>query len=121
MKQRSFTKFENALRPEYRDMVNNAESTEDVRKFFGYTVRKLFDQVFEGKVDFDHEDVLLDASGESGYRLSERLRAHPELATIWEESDLDDILQRFAQSARHRFIHLSKNPNKTQASVFRAS
>ena len=41
-RQLSFSKYEQELRPELRQNLNIAESTEDVKKFFVYTIQKLF-------------------------------------------------------------------------------
>jgi len=40
-KQISFTKQENELLPDYRNKLNQAESVEDVRKFFIYAANEL--------------------------------------------------------------------------------
>ena len=51
-RQLSFSKYEQELRPELRQNLNIAESTEDVKKFFVYTIQKLFGKVLEGRDPF---------------------------------------------------------------------
>jgi hypothetical protein len=48
-RQLSYSKYEQELRPELRQNMNIAESTEDVKKFFVYTIQKLFGRVLERK------------------------------------------------------------------------
>ena len=44
----SLTKYEHEVIPGLRDQLNHAESVEDVKKFFDYSMRELFDRVFDG-------------------------------------------------------------------------
>ncbi len=46
-KQLSFTKDENQIVGGYRQKLNQAESTEDVRRCFTYKVSELFAKVFD--------------------------------------------------------------------------
>jgi len=49
----SFTRCEREILPNFRQKIGKAESTEDVKKFFVYTVNELFRNVFEGQLEFD--------------------------------------------------------------------
>ena len=53
IKQQSFTKIESELLPEFRRRIGTAESTEDVKKFYIYTMQELFNRVFSGKIDLE--------------------------------------------------------------------
>jgi hypothetical protein len=118
-RQLSFSKYEQELRPELRQNLNIAESTEDVKKFFVYTVQKLFDRVMEGKEAFTYEDIRLEPLQESGFIISDRLRADPTFESVWKNSDLSNIVKRLADAAGNRHKHLMKNPAKTEAKMFR--
>jgi hypothetical protein len=120
-RQLSFSKYEQELRPELRQNLNIAESTEDVKKFFVYTVQKLFDRVMEGKEAFTYEDIRLEPLKESGFFISDRLRAEPTFKTVWKNSDLSNIVKRMSDAAGNRHKHLMKNPAKTEAKIFRTS
>jgi len=116
----SFSKYENELRPELRQNLNIAESTEDVKKFFVYTIQKLFGRVLDKKEAFTYEDIRLDPQEQSGFIISDRLLSDPEFASVWRESDLYNIVKRIADAAGNRHKHLEKNPAKTEAKICQA-
>ena len=113
----SYTQFENILQHSFRDTINRAESTEDVKKFFVQTITKLFNEVFEGKLDLEYEDIKLVPEAAPHFKIDTRLSSQQLFAHIWESSDLQNIVGRFATSAVNRFKHLSKNPDKTEAKI----
>ena len=113
----SYTKYENRLLPGFREKLNMAESTEDVRKFFSYTLRELFDAVFEQKLVQDPEDILFDPDRDPPYSFGENLASQPEFSSAWHESDLPRVVNRLADSAVRRYRHLEKNPEKTTSKI----
>lgn len=113
----SFSKVENDLLPGFRKRMSQAESTEDVRKFFSYTVEELFQRVFEGRVELRTEDLHLLPDEKPPYRLADRLQAVDEINTTLDTSDLPNVLQRLAETAAHHYRHLEKNPEKTRAKI----
>ena len=115
--QLSYTKFEHELRPHFRQRLNKAESTEDVKKFFIYTVQELLMKVLEGEVEVYFEDVALKPDQNPPYVLSQRLQEMDSLKSVWENSDLPHVLDRLAESAVNRYKHLQKNPEKTEAKI----
>ena len=119
-RQLSFSKYEQELRPELRQNLNIAESTEDVKKFFVYTVRKLFSRVLDGKEAFQYEDIKLTPLEQSGFIISDKLLGDTEFADVWQNSDLSNIVQRIADSAGNRHKHLQKNPAKTESKICQA-
>jgi hypothetical protein len=119
-RQLSFSKYEQELRPELRQNLNIAESTEDVKKFFVYTIQKLFGKVLEGKETFAYEDIRLDPQEQSGFIISDRLLNDPEFTAVWVNSDLYNIVKRLADAASNRHKHLEKNPAKTEAKICQA-
>jgi hypothetical protein len=115
--QLSYTKFENELRPHFRQSLNKAESTEDVKKFFTYTVQELLKKVLEGQVEVYFEEVSLKPDQNPPYVLSQRLLETESLKSIWDNSDLPHVLERMAESAVNRYKHLEKHPEKTEAKI----
>jgi hypothetical protein len=113
----SYTKYENQLLPGFREKLNMAESTEDVRKFFIYTIRDLFNAVFEEKLDMDHEDIGFDPDRDPPYYFGNRPLAHQEFSSAWNGSDLPRVVNRLADSAVRRYRHLEKNPEKTNSKI----
>lgn len=119
-RQLSFSKYEQELRPELRQNLNIAESTEDVKKFFVYTIQKLFDRVLEGKDPFHYEDIQLMPLEQSGFIISDNVLGDPEFAAVWQNSDLSNIVKRIADAASNRHKHLQKNPAKTESKICKA-
>ena len=120
VRQLSFSKYEQELRPELRQNLNIAESTEDVKKFFVYTIRKLFGKVLEGKDSFRYEDIKLAPLEQSGFIISDKLLGNSEFAAVWQNSDLSNIVKRIADSASNRHKLLQKNPAKTASKICQA-
>ncbi|MBN1931751.1 MAG: hypothetical protein JW786_09115 [Desulfobacterales bacterium] len=116
-KQLSFTKYEHEILPEYRQNLNKAESTEDVKKFFVYTVRELFKNIFEDKIDFEYDDISLMPDSKVNYKMSERLVSTEAFASLWSDSDLPHLIARLAESAMNRYNHLEKHQEKTDAKI----
>ena len=116
-RQLSFSKYEQELRPELRQNLNIAESTEDVKKFFVYTIQKLFGKVLDGKEAFHYEDIRLAPLEQSGFIISDKLLEDSEFSAAWQNSDLSNIVKRIADSAGNRHKHLLKNPAKTEAKI----
>jgi hypothetical protein len=100
--------------------MNIAESTEDVKKFFVYTIQKLFGKVLERKENFTYEDIRLDPQKQSGFIISDKLLGDPDFAAVWHDSDLYNIVKRIADAAGNRHKHLEKNPAKTEAKICQA-
>ncbi len=116
-KQLSFTKIENELQPDYRQRLNLAESTEDVKNFFAYTVTELLQKVFAGKMDFAYQDVALKFGDEPYYQISDHLLTSESFLSVWNLSDLSNILARMAKSAIHRYRRIEKKPEKIAAKM----
>ena len=117
--QESFTKHEHTILPNFRENINRSESTEDVKKFFIYSIQELFKHVFEGRINFEYEDIALTPESDSSYRLSERILNSKDFSSVWKNSDLSRVISRLAESALHRYKHLKKNPGKTDSKIRR--
>lgn len=118
-RQISFSKHGNKVLPNFRNKINQAESTEDLKKFFVYTIKDLFDDIFTGQVDFNYEDIVLNPSSSPNYSLSERLLASEVFASSWKDSDLPKIVGDLARTAMHRYVHLAKKPAKSESKIRR--
>jgi len=116
-KQISFSKYEQKILPNFRQKISQAESTEDVKKFFVYTVQELFDNILSEKFSFEYEDVALMPGGKPHYILSKRLVSSNEFKSVWNDSDLPRLLSRLAETAVNRYKHLQKHPEKTEAKI----
>jgi len=113
----SYTKCEHEVLPGFRQKINKAESTEDVKKFFVYTAIELLETAFKGKMHFVYEDFALMPQSKSLFFVSERLLLSNEFKSVWNNSDLPRVIHRFAESAIRRYRHLEKHPEKTDAKI----
>jgi hypothetical protein len=116
-RQISFSKFGNNVLPAFRNKINQAESTEDIKKFFVYTIKDLFDNIFEGQIQLNYDDIALDPSSPPGYILGEHLSESDVFAASWRDSDLSKIVGDLAATATKRYIHLDKKPAKSEAKI----
>ncbi len=116
-KQISFMKSMHEILPHFRSRLNNAESTEDVKKFFTYTVMELFEKIFQDQTLTNYEDIGLIPGNDPPYILSERLINNQEVSQVLDTSDLKDILGKLSETASKRFMHLEKHPEKTESKI----
>jgi len=114
----SFSKYEQELRPQYRQSMNSAESTEDVKKFFAYITHELIETALQGKVAVEYEDIRLDPHRESGFVISSRLRELQEFESVWNRSDLPHIVKRMAEFAIKRHNYLEKHRDRTESKMY---
>ena len=115
--QLSFSKIENELLPGYRRQIGSAESTEDVKKFYAYTMQSLFRQVFAGKIEAGYDDIALMPDQQPSFVISTGLNGKEDFASIWNGSDLPSVVNRFTETAVKHYRHLEKNPKKTEAKI----
>lgn len=116
-KQISFTKYENLILPHFRDQLNKAESTEDVKKFFVQSATDLVDKILEGAVELENEDLTLLPDQAPHYKVSKRLLSLAAFKDVLADSDLSRVLERLTESAMNRYRHLQKHPEKTDAKI----
>ena len=83
----SFTRVENELLPKFRNMINQSESTEDVKKFFVYCMQDLFAQVFEGRLVVRFEEVALSPDATPPFTLDAALQGQEEFVRLWQRSE----------------------------------
>ncbi len=116
-KQISYTKYGNQILPHFRERLNLAESTEDLKKFFVYTSRDLLERIFAGELEINYEDIALNPKASPHFTLSEKLIADPRFISSWRDSDLKNIMADLAGTVMKRYIHLEKNSGKTEAKI----
>jgi hypothetical protein len=115
-KMMSFTKYEHQVLPKLRDQLNQAESVEDVKKFFVGSIQELFGLVTDGNVTPAYEDISLLPDQEPFYSLAPQLTNNVAIQAL-ADSDLNAVLARLAEQAAHRYKHLAKNNTKTNLKI----
>ena len=114
----SFTHVENKLLPKFRNIINQARSTEDVKKMFGYCMQDLFKDVSAGELELRLEDIELHPAGNT-YQIDDQIRELSAFTRVWNGTDLPRIVDRLTEMCLHQYAHLAKNPEKTEAKIRR--
>ena len=112
----SFSKLEKEFLPQFRERISSSEDIVDVQKYFSFTIKEMLHKVFENNSIDIHEDDIELLQTVPYYAIK---RIDASLQSLWENSDLKDIVKRFALTAHNRFIHLQKNPSKTNKKIRR--
>jgi len=114
----SFTRLEQALIPGFRERMDRAESTEDVKKFFVEVASTLLSDALGEAGAIRYEQISLAPDEPDGYILADEVQKRTGFAETWEGSDLPRIMSQLAGKAVNRFIHLDKNPEKTESKMY---
>ena len=112
----SLTKYEHQVLPKFREQLNQAESVEDVKKFFVGTIQEFLGLVTQGDLAASYEDITLHPDKTPSYSLASVVTDNTAIQAL-ADSDLDAVLQRMAEQASHRYKHLSKNNVKTNLKI----
>ena len=112
----SLTKYEHQVLPKFREQLNQAESVEDVKKFFVGTIQEFLELATEGGVAANYEDITLQPDKTPSYTLASPVKNNVAIKAL-ADSDLNAVLQRMAEQASHRYKHLSKNNVKTNLKI----
>ncbi len=114
----SFSHLENRYIHEMRNKISNSEDRIDLENHFSYVLTGLLSSAFEEeKISIKTDDVTFDSGAKNYYTLSSRLMDSPEFKEKWDNSDIPDIVRRFADSAYRRYVHLDKNPAKAEKKI----
>ncbi len=116
-KQISIVKHENTILPGFRKKISRAESTEDVKKFFVYSVRELLVNIFQDKKFYDFDVIKLSPMGTPHYEFNKSISSSAEFSSVWKNSDLPRVIGHMAEAAIHRHWHLEKKPEKTTSKI----
>ncbi len=115
---RSFTGVEKKLVHDFRNRMNNAENIVEVSNHFAYIVSKLLLEIFDGKdINISQNDVKFDPDEKCHHIVSNNLMNNDDFKQVWENSDLPDIITRFAKSAHKHYKHLAKHEEKTEKKI----
>lgn len=112
----SYSAIGNELIHELRDRLNNAENISDIRNSFSYTVIGLLSQAFQD-MDVDADDVSFHPDKEQHFQISDRVMKDKNFNEKWQHSDLPNVIQKFADSTYHKYIHTCKHPEKTNKKI----
>ncbi len=117
MKKISFRKFEHKILPHFRQQINEAESTIDIKNTFVYSIRNLFEKAFAGGLQLKDEDVRFTPYEEPYFLLSQEVLKNESIRRIWKNSDLRNVIERLAESSMNRYRHLARHGEKTDSKI----
>ncbi|MCX8123175.1 MAG: hypothetical protein N3F66_03315 [Spirochaetes bacterium] len=112
----SYSKIEKEFLPQFREKISTSEDIVDVQKYFSFTIKEMLKKAFE-KEGITIYDENIELTTTPPYYIIKNI--DPSIKELWENSDLKDILQRFAEVAYKRYRHLQKNPSKTNKKIRR--
>lgn len=112
----SLTKYEHQVLPKLRDQLNQAESVEDVKKFFVGIIQEFLGLATDGDVTADYDDISLLPEQDPCYSLASKLTDTAAIQAL-ADSDLNAIMTRLSVQAAHRYKHLAKNNTKTNLKI----
>lgn len=115
--QYSYTSYENDFCHEFRERLGSAEDHSDVSNHFSHTVTKMLNTIFGDKLVVKDPDVIFEPKNISHFSFSRRLLDNAVFNNALENSDIGNIINRFAESAHHRFLHLAKHSEKTNSKI----
>lgn len=117
----SYSALGNKLIHELRDKLNNTENIADIRHVFSYTVIKLLNKAFEeNDIVIDAEDVRFKPNNNTHYHISKRLMNINSFQETWQNSDLKNVINKYANSAYKRYLHTNKHLEKTNKKIRQA-
>ncbi len=114
----SFSHVEKKILHQFRNQLNLSEDINDVINNFSNTVSIFLNEIFENRVKFQPADIQFTPNnGSSKYKFDNKVLDKYEFKMIMKNSDLENILDRFADAAEHRCIHLKKHMEKTNSKI----
>ncbi len=118
-KQSSFSKLEKKYSPELREKVSSAEGVSDLIRNFSSIVTTFLDEAFEeyDEIEIDGYSVNFNPDKEKNFEIDKKLKSNETFKKIWEQSDLRNVLKRFAETAYNRYVHLEKHNEKTNKKI----
>ncbi|MBZ4683133.1 MAG: hypothetical protein PWP46_504 [Fusobacteriaceae bacterium] len=115
--QYSFVQFEKDYQHQFRNKLNNAEEPVEVLKIFSKTISSMLNEILKEKVKISYEDVKLLPNDDAEYKISDNLLKNSEINELFNNSDIKNIILRFANAAVHRYLSLNKHNEKTKLKI----
>ena len=115
----SFRKIEHIILPQFRKRINQAESTEDIKKIFVSSIIVFFENAFEGRLRAGYKDIKFKPYEPPYFSVNPKLFKDKYILSIWKNSDLHQVVEQLAEQATNHYRHLEKHREKTNAKIRR--
>lgn len=106
----SFSNIEKNLLHEFRERISKSEDKVDLLNVFSKTTNAFLLEVFKGKIKIKDTDCIFDPKDEKYFRFSEQVMSEKYFLETLNNSDIKNVIKRFADTTKHRYIHLQNNP-----------
>ncbi|MFC1887377.1 hypothetical protein ACFLYK_01055 [Candidatus Cloacimonadota bacterium] len=117
-RQISFATLGNEFLHKMRDQISNSEDKIDLGNSFSYIVSGFLGKVFaEKEINIEDDSILFDPEAENYYSINSELLDQGDFSETWQNSDLPNLIKKFADSTYHRYIHLNKHKEKTDRKI----
>ena len=114
----SYSTLGNELIHELRDKLSHSENSVDISHTFSYTVIQFLTQAFKDQnLSIDADDVKFKPDKNGHYTISDRLKNTKAFKEKWGNSDLPNVISKFAEATHHRYVHVTKHPEKTNKKI----
>ncbi len=115
--QYSYASLEKEFAHELRDKLNHSEDGGDVSNMFAHIITKMLNKIFGEKLSIKDPDIIFEPSGDVHFSFSRRLLDNNDFTECLENSDMGNIVSRFADSCYHRYLHLNKHLEKNKLKI----
>lgn len=115
--QNSYSTIEKRYEPKYRTEITHSRNTVEVEGVFTMTVAELLSEVLGEKIYSDA--IVFKPQSPCIYEFKDILLEKGNFKELFDSSDLGAIIDRMSTVAEHRYIHLSKTPEKTNLKIKR--
>ena len=117
-KQMSYSAREKEFMHILRDRINHSEDPVDLGNHFSSTVMEMIGTIDGEMVRMiNPDDITFSTADTRHFSLSPHLRAQDRFMSMWSNSDLESIVERFADCTYHHYRHLTGHPEKTQKKI----
>ena len=115
--QYSYALYEKDFNHEFRERLSHSEDASDISNYFSHIITKMLNKIFGDKFTVKDSDIIFETTGEAHFSFSRKLMDNKDFCDALENSDIGNIIQRFAETANHRYLHLAKHLEKTNSKI----
>ena len=117
-RQISYSSIGNEFMHKMRDQISNSEDKIDLGNGFSLVVTRFLSRVFEEKdIRISDNSILFNPQAKNYYSIDKELLDQGDFVETWQNSDLPNVIKKFADSTYHRYIHLNKHKEKTEKKI----
>jgi len=113
----SYTKLENELIRSFREKINTAATAEDITSAFSQTMGKLLAGALGESTPSFRGSIAFEPKAKEFYRLDEPLASNASFTAMMHDSDLPQIISRFAGTANRRRLRILEHRERTEAKI----